>query len=470
MYCRSGKHSFAFIWILQCIFSSVVFGAVKSSENIDENYVRVNKCCEINELKVEDRCTHVNETSAELWQPIFTGLNGEQKVQVKFKFVTGIPQCGSTEQRHIYHYAASSDKLVLLSNGNLRHYIDYNVDNEYYYDDEKDGSSEPTYYDYIPGLYCMDKIISNDNKTGQYASVCVPRVETVWKDPEFLIHKIINPALHILCIAILLTVAVIYFVLPTLRDLVGNIITTMSMCLIITQAADLVRIYTEFSSHVSFMVADSVLYVSLQATFFWLSGLGYYIWSTFRSRNVFLRVTDGRKYCWYSGYVWSCTTIMAALALFAHYTLDNVKTNNAVKDTNQPTVGWLGIAVFFTPIAFIILVNIFFYVTTHKIISRMSTYGRIHHKLKNNFRIFLFLFIILSIFWMSMLLSWLNFPLLFYTHVIINALHAPAILYVCVLSQKHVTFLLRKSCCYGQEAVPQNEWGDEMTHMNGFDY
>lgn len=45
--------------------------------------------------------------------------------------------------------------------------------------------------------------------------------------------------------------------------------------------------------------------------------------------------------------------------------------------------GWLGIAVFFTPIAFIILVNIFFYVTTHKIISRMSTYGRIHHKLKN---------------------------------------------------------------------------------------
>lgn len=64
MYCRSGKHSFAFIWILQCIFSSIVFGAVKSSENIDENYVRVNKCCEINELKVEDRCTHVNETSA----------------------------------------------------------------------------------------------------------------------------------------------------------------------------------------------------------------------------------------------------------------------------------------------------------------------------------------------------------------------------------------------------------------------
>lgn len=65
MYNRSLKSSVAIIWILQCIFSRcIVLGAVKSSENIDENAVRVNKCCEINELKVEDRCTHVNETRA----------------------------------------------------------------------------------------------------------------------------------------------------------------------------------------------------------------------------------------------------------------------------------------------------------------------------------------------------------------------------------------------------------------------
>lgn len=41
-----------------------------------------------------------------------------------------------------------------------------------------------------------------------------------------------------------------------------------------------------------------------------------------RSRNVFLRITDGKKYCYYGGYAWSCTAVLGALALFAHYLMD----------------------------------------------------------------------------------------------------------------------------------------------------
>lgn len=66
--------------------------------------------------------------------------------------------------------------------------------------------------------------------------------------------KILNPLFHAIAMILYLLVAVIYFVLPTLRDLAGNIITTINMCLIVSQAADLVRIFTEFSNHVSFMV------------------------------------------------------------------------------------------------------------------------------------------------------------------------------------------------------------------------
>lgn len=62
----------------------------------------------------------------------------------------------------------------------------------------------------------------------------------------------------------------------------GNIVTTITVCLIVSQAADIVRIYTEFSSHVSFLVADAILYTSIMAAFFWLNSMGYYIWSTFR--------------------------------------------------------------------------------------------------------------------------------------------------------------------------------------------
>lgn len=73
---------------------------------------------------------------------------------------------------------------------------------------------------------------------------------------------------------------------------------------------------------------------------------------------------------------------MASLAVFAHFFLDSVhsKKNFVVED--QETIGWLGIAIFFTPIAFTIIIDIFFYVTTVQIINRMNTYGRIHHKLK----------------------------------------------------------------------------------------
>lgn len=67
---------------------------------------------------------------------------------------------------------------------------------------------------------------------------------------------------------------------------------------------------------------DIFAQVSVMATFFWLSSMGYFIWKTFRSRNVFLRVTDGKKYCWYSLYAWGSTISLASLGIFAHLFLD----------------------------------------------------------------------------------------------------------------------------------------------------
>jgi len=57
-----------------------------------------------------------------------------------------------------------------------------------------------------------------------------------------------------------------------------------------------------------------------------------------RSRNVFLRVTDGRKYCYYSCYSWGATFAMGSIALFAHFMLD---TNNSKSSTlsAQKTIG-----------------------------------------------------------------------------------------------------------------------------------
>lgn len=215
--------------------------------------------------------------------------------------------------------------------------------------------------------------------------------------------------------------------------------------------------------------SDTVAYVSLLAAFFWLNALGYYVWNTFRSRNVFLRITDGRKYCYYSTYVWGSTITIAATAIFAHFALETDKPSiGGTVYPAQETVGWLALSVLFMSIALTIIVDFCFVLTTANRIKRMSTYGRIHHKMKYSFRMFVFLFTIMSISWISLLLSGLKYEALAYCHIIVNLLQAIFVLYICVFGQKRVTFLLGKTCncCNTGDNIEGLDWGEEMTAIN----
>lgn len=82
----------------------------------------------------------------------------------------------------------------------------------------------------------------------------------------------------------------------------------------------------------------------------------------------------------------------------------------------------------------------------------------------------------MTVSWLFLLLSWLQLDAIFYSYVIVNSLQAPLILYVCIFDQKHVSYLLRKTCCYqdcicpccrpDQDSSQQpGEWGDEMQAM-----
>ncbi|XP_072929915.1 probable G-protein coupled receptor Mth-like 5 isoform X2 [Epargyreus clarus] len=470
-------------------------GEVNLDEVSEKQYsVKINKCCEDNEIMVDSVCRLADQYNQSVWAPQFKLEDGKD-VQVKyFRYVHGVPDCETTQQRPIFDLGKSEDELNLLIDGRLMHLIHHEHSTTNIKDDPLLTNTfsihepitipdvkEPSSYIHKQDKYCMDKIlISSTNATGQYALVCIPEVKINWRDASFLMKKILNPIFHAIAMILFLVVAIIYFVLPTLRDLAGNIITTINVCLIISQAADLVRIFTELSNHISFMITDIILYISLLGAFFWLNSFGFYIWKTFKSRNVFLRVTDVRKYCYYSSVVWSSVIIMAAMAICAHFLLDagtnpyrktrtQFSSSILLDDAEQETIGWLGIAIFFTPVAFTIIFNLFFYITTLNVIKRINIYGRIHYKLKGCFDLFLQMFLIMTISWLFLLLSWLNFDGLIYAHIIVNLLQAILIFYVCVTRQSHVTFLLRKSCCYA-EPVPTGEWGDEMTHMNGGNY
>lgn len=59
----------------------------------------------------------------------------------------------------------------------------------------------------------------------------------------------------------------------------------------------------------------------------------------FRSRNVYLRITDGRKYCYYSVYAWLSTVILGVLAVVAHFMLDYPQVTKPKYSDEQETIG-----------------------------------------------------------------------------------------------------------------------------------
>lgn len=86
-----------------------------------------------------------------------------------------------------------------------------------------------------------------------------------------------------------------------------------------------------------------------------------------------------------------------------------------------------------------------------------------------SFVMYALLLVVMSCTWMFLILSWLDHEVLLYAHTVANAVQAPLLLYICVLRQNNVKYLLKKSCCYN-EPPSAADWGDEMTYMNGGEY
>ncbi|KAG8228112.1 hypothetical protein J437_LFUL000114 [Ladona fulva] len=449
--------------------------------------VIVHKCCDSDELlvaqpKAPSRCMLV-ENDTDTWRPVFTSETGESNVLpaggAGFEVVHGMTQCGAQPPWPVYQYPGSQDELVLLPNGRLRHFTLPPHSQEDHWDEDDPDRPPRHFFDFEQGSYCLDKVRQLSGSEVLFAALCAPDGDhgggTVgrWASADFVLRLVVDPMLHALGIGCCIVVAVAHFVVPQLRDLAGNIVSSMCVSLIVAYAADTVRIFQGFGQHVSFLSADIILYGSLLTAFLWLNVMGYYVWKTFRSRNVYIRITDGKKYCYYSMYVYSCAVVFTCLAVFSHFFLD---TAPAVKKPPpaERTLGWLGMAIFFTAIAFTVLVNVYFYVTTRQTILKMSSYGRIHQKMKFSFKMFIKLFLVITTTWLFLLLSWFKYDALYYIYIVINGLQGPLILYICIC-QRRVLFLVKKYCCFEgclspccrPDDVPgSSEWGEEMASMN----
>lgn len=72
------RHSF------RCIWAILWFICIDTLE-ADNNKVRVNKCCEENELYLDKHCTNIQDTNETLWQPVFTTEKGYTNQQVAYQ-------------------------------------------------------------------------------------------------------------------------------------------------------------------------------------------------------------------------------------------------------------------------------------------------------------------------------------------------------------------------------------------------
>lgn len=119
---------------------------------------------------------------------------------------------------------------MLLPDGKLRHYIwhsnhthddNYHLTHDEHDTDDMDAGEHTAirHFDFPSGQYCMDKAVSSADKhvDAYYALICSPEHRVRWTDTDFLLRKIINPICHGISMAILLVIAIVYFVLPTLR-------------------------------------------------------------------------------------------------------------------------------------------------------------------------------------------------------------------------------------------------------------
>lgn len=133
---------------------------------------------------------------------------------------------------------------------------------------DQEDNIEIIHYDYAFGSYCADRaILSRDNIVATYAMICVPEIRARWRDADYLMKHGIDPVFRAIAIACYLVVAIVYFVLPQLRDLVGNSITSMCMCMVTYEIASGIRTFTDFGNHINFMIIGENVVLNFFQTF-----------------------------------------------------------------------------------------------------------------------------------------------------------------------------------------------------------
>ena len=261
------------------------------------------------------------------------------------------------------NHGKSDDELILLTNGTMSHRLVHS---------EKKASARRLYK---PDKYCMDDLIINHNFTidhndteliYDFAYLCI----NTKTDIKALVDHYIYPiGLSVSMMCFILTF-LLYSFLPQLRDLTGKFILAICSFLAIAFAAMLVKLFGWRDTNVQEFTTEIVLHTSIVGMWVSLSAMGHHVWKIIKSKSVFTRVSDGQRLRWYSLYIFLTTIVILTVALCVHYFIEE---GQGVGDYE---IGWSTMAAFYTPVAMVLLANLYFYWTSQRRVSKQLIYNR----------------------------------------------------------------------------------------------
>jgi hypothetical protein len=403
------------------------------------------KCCLLSEVYVEEGpgeagriCTSVEK----IGHSNLTPMQWRGKKLQDFAIFHGKPVCAEGEDLiPLYHHHSyeRSDNLELLLNGTL------------IYTSE---DHEPI--EFSDDKYCVDKLFVSHNYShiyegdiANFAYVCMDIRKTVSEIVETLVYPV-GVAVSMGCLTLTF---LLYSFLPQLRDLTGKFI--LGICAFLTANYALrlvdVNIFGFKDPNVEELAIELFQHSCSVGAWLCLNSMGHHVWKVIQSKSVFTRVTDGQRCCYYSMYVTITTSSIACLAIAVHFLIGKQEGFGRYK------VGPIALAIFYFPVVFILLVNVFFYWTSTKQIGKQLVYNRSMQHFQVNFDLFTKLFMVIGACWLFQTLALLDVNALDYIGKIFTLIQGPLI-FIVAMCRTRVIFLFKKyfcgdacclSCCRG---------------------
>lgn len=432
----------------------------ETTTTVPVNKVHVNKCCEVDSLLVESslgarecrrrtELLHVDVRMARAkWEPSFHDASTGREVIGPQVYVLdiGIPRCDLKAGEHMFpvsHSRRTDDELMLLTNGTLSHQLVH----------ERDNATSMRFL-YPTAKYCIDDLIATHNFTAgadaaeqdivlEFAYICVNNAMDVQHIVEAYVYPI-GLAVSMMC---LILTFLLYAFLPQLRDLTGKFILGICSFLSIAFALMLVNIFGWKDPNVEKLVTEMLLHTSIVGVWFCLNAMGHHVWKIIRSKSVFTRVTDGQRLRYYTIYIVLCTALVAGLAVCVHFFIARGEGVGKFK------IGWSCLAAFYIPVAVVLIVNVMFYWTSQKRISRQLVYNRSMQHFQVNFDLYTKFLIVVGIWWLFQTLSLIQMSALKYISMVFNLLQGPLVFCI-AMCRTRVAFLFKKYfcedwCCFG---------------------